>query len=134
MLTDKECYFIKFTNLFCGDSLTSQQSANTELKGIAACKGKVRGIVKVVHHSNELDKIKDGDVFVAKYTFPRYTPAMLKCVAIVTDEGGLTTHAAIIARENGIPCVVGTKLATKVLKDGDYIEVDADKGIIKILK
>jgi phosphohistidine swiveling domain-containing protein len=112
---------------------TSHYAVDTNLKGITACKGKVKGPVKVIHHSNELDKVKEGDVFVAKYTFPRYTTAMLKCVAIVTDEGGLTTHAAIIARENNIPCIVGTKRATTVLKEGDIVEVDADKGVIIVL-
>ena len=61
-------------------------------------------------------------------------PALIKAAAIVTDEGGVTSHAAIVSRELGIPCVVGTKIATKVLKDGDLVEVDANNGIVKILK
>ena len=59
---------------------------------------------------------------------------MKKAAAIVTDEGGITSHAAIVSRELGIPCVIGTKFATKVFKDGDLIEVDADKGIVRKIK
>ena len=62
-----------------------------------------------------------------------YLPAMKKASAIVTDDGGITSHAAIISRELGIPCIVGTKIATKVLKDGDLVEVNANKGEVKIL-
>jgi len=71
---------------------------------------------------------------VACMTKPEFVPAMKKAIAIITDEGGLTCHAAIISRELGIPCVIGTKVATKILKDGMEVEVDADKGIVKIIK
>jgi pyruvate,water dikinase len=67
-------------------------------------------------------------------TRPEYVPLMKKAAGIITDEGGITCHAAIVSRELKIPCVIGTKIATKVLKDGDMVEVDADKGIVKILK
>jgi pyruvate,water dikinase len=66
-------------------------------------------------------------------TQPEFLPAMKKAVAIITDEGGLTCHAAIVARELKRPCIIGTKNATKILRDGDYVEVDANNGIIKIL-
>jgi pyruvate,water dikinase len=66
-------------------------------------------------------------------TRPEYMPAILKAAAIIADEGGITCHAAIVSRELGIPCIVGTKIATQALKDGDLVEVDADKGIVKIL-
>ena len=104
------------------------------IKGTSACQGKAVGTVKIISHSSELSKIKPGDIFVANFTFPTYTPAMIKSSAIVTNEGGLTTHAAIISREYKIPCIVGTKIATKVLKDGDLVEVDANRGIIKKIK
>ena len=65
---------------------------------------------------------------------PDYLSAMKKAVAFVTDEGGITCHAAIVARELNRPCIIGTKIATKVLKDGDEVEVDADNGVVKILK
>ena len=67
-------------------------------------------------------------------TRPDYIVAMKKAGAIVTNEGGITCHAAIVSRELGIPCVIGTKHATKILKNGDFIEVDADNGIIRILE
>jgi pyruvate,water dikinase len=67
-------------------------------------------------------------------TRPEYISAMKKAAAIVTDEGGITCHAAIVSRELKKPCIIGTKIATKVLKDGDLVEVDADKGIVKILE
>ncbi len=105
-----------------------------EIKGTVACLGKVKGRVKIITHSSDLKKIKKGDIFVAKFTFPSFTPYMLKSSAIITDEGGLTIHAAIISREYNIPCIVGTKIATQVLKDGDLVEVDAVKGDIKIIK
>ena len=75
-----------------------------------------------------------GDVLLAVMTRPVYVPAMRKASAIVTNEGGVTCHAAIVSRELGIPCVIGTKIATKVFKDGDLIEVDADKGLAKKVK
>lgn len=67
-------------------------------------------------------------------TRPEFVPLMKKAAAIITDEGGITCHAAIVSRELNIPCIIGTRIATKVLKDGDYIEVDADNGIVKILR
>ena len=74
-----------------------------------------------------------GDVLVAETTSPEFMPACTKAAAIITNQGGLLSHAAVISRELHIPCVVGLKIATKVFKDGDLIEVDADKGIMKIL-
>ncbi len=67
-------------------------------------------------------------------TTPEYVPAMRKSMAIVTDEGGVTCHAAIVSRELGKPCIIGTGNGTKVLKDGDIVEVDANEGIITIIK
>jgi len=109
----------------------SSHDKNTIVKGSVACQGKVRGIVKIVTTEKDLKKITSKDIFVAKFTYPVFTPYMLKAKAVVTDDGGLTSHAAIIAREYKKPCIVGTQFATKIFKDGDLIEVDADKGIIK---
>jgi len=80
-----------------------------------------------------MDKIEIGDVLIAVMTRPDYLPAMQKAIAFVTDEGGITCHAAIVAREMKKPCVIGTKIATKTFKDGDMVEVDAEKGVVKIL-
>ena len=106
----------------------------TEIKGQVAQLGKVRGKVKILESSSELDKVEEGDILVASMTMPNYLPAMKKAAAFVTDEGGITCHAAIVSRELKKPCVIGTKIATQVLKDGMEVEVDADQGIIKILK
>ncbi|AEF96319.1 phosphoenolpyruvate synthase [Methanotorris igneus] len=100
------------------------------VKGIGASPGIASGKVKVIFDINEIGKVEDGDVLVTKMTTPDMVPAMRRASAIVTDDGGLTCHAAIISRELGIPCVVGTKEATKVLKDGMIITVDGEKGIV----
>lgn len=107
------------------------QASSDKIKGKTAYSGKARGIAKVVTHSSELSKVEKGDILVAQMTFPSFISAMQKAVAFVTDEGGITCHAAIIAREMKKPCIVGTKNATKVIKDGDIIEVDANKGIVR---
>jgi len=103
----------------------------TELRGTVASKGKATGTVKVVTKIEHVKNVQQGDVIVATMTRPFMTAAMGKAVAIVTDEGGITSHAAVVSRELGIPCIIGTKVATKVLKDGDQVEVDAEKGIVK---
>jgi pyruvate,water dikinase len=102
-----------------------------EVKGMVACRGRARGKAKVMLSSFEIEKFKKGDVLVAPETTPSYLPIMTKAVAIVTDQGGITSHAAIVSRELGIPCIIGTKIATKTFKDGDLIEVDAEKGIVR---
>lgn len=105
-----------------------------EIKGSPASAGKAKGVVVIVRGVSDLSKVKKGDILVAVTTHPDYVPAMQKIAAIVTDEGGITSHAAIVARELGIPCVVGAKNATKALKDGDTIEVDANAGVIRKMK
>ena len=105
-----------------------------EIRGNVAHKGKVRGIVKIVSDNRELEKINKGDIFVTSMTTPDFVPAMEKAAAFVTDEGGLLCHAAIISREMNKPCIIGIKIATQVLKDGDLVEVDADNGVVRIIK
>lgn len=105
-----------------------------EIKGNVAYPGKVRGQVKIVNSTKDLDKFNEGDILVSFSTNPSLVPAMNKAAAIVTNTGGITCHAAIVSRELKTPCVISTKIATKVLKDGDLIEVDAEKGIVRILK
>ncbi len=104
------------------------------IKGQIGFKGKVKGQVKIVAGINELSKVNKGDILVATMTMPKYLPAMKRAAAFVTDEGGITCHAAIVSRELGKPCIIGTRVATKILKDGDLIEVDANKGIVRILE
>ncbi|MFH1588850.1 MAG: PEP-utilizing enzyme, partial [Candidatus Diapherotrites archaeon] len=96
--------------------------------------GLVKGKVKVVNHPNEMHKMNQGDIMVSHSTNPNLVPAMKKAGAIITDVGGITCHAAIVSRELNIPCVIGTKSATKILKDGEKVEVNATKGIIKRIK
>ena len=104
-----------------------------EFNGLCASVGKVVGKVKVCRSATEVGKVQKGEILVAIMTRPDYVVGMKKAAAIVTNEGGITSHAAIVSRELGIPCVIGTKFATKVLNDGDLIEVDADRGIVKVL-
>ncbi len=104
-----------------------------EFKGLAASHGKATGQAKVIRNIKELDKVRKGDILVTAMTTPEFVPAMERAAAIVTDEGGMLCHAAIVSRELHCPCIVGTKVATKALKDGERIEVDAVKGIVRKL-
>jgi pyruvate,water dikinase len=98
------------------------------LTGAPASPGMASGPVKIVRDPSEIDKVLDGDVLVAEMTTPDFVPAMKRAVAIVTDRGGRTAHAAIVSRELGIPCVVGAEKATTTLADGQVISVDGSGG------
>jgi len=100
------------------------------LRGTAASPGIGTGHVKILKSPKEIGKVTSGDVLVASMTSPDYVPAMKKASAIVTDQGGLTSHAAIVSRELGVPCVVGTKDGTQKLKEGTVVTVDGAKGMI----
>src|SRR3989344_2942156 len=100
------------------------------LKGLAASPGVVSGVVSVVPDVKDIAKVQPGHVLVTVMTNPSWVPIMKKCAAIVTDEGGRTSHAAIVSRELQIPCVVGSEQATRVLKDGMTITVDGFKGLV----
>jgi len=100
------------------------------LKGLGASPGIGAGKVVIIFEADEIDKVKEGDILVTTMTNPDMVPAMKRAAAIVTDEGGRTCHAAIVSRELGIPAVVGTKEATKVLKDGMMITVDGTRGVV----
>lgn len=105
-----------------------------EIKGTTASKGKVvRGKARVVSKEN-ISSFQRGEILVTTMTSPEFMPAIQKAVAIVTDEGGVLCHAAIVSRELNKPCVIGTEVATKVLKTGDMVEVDAEKGVVKKLE
>lgn len=116
------------------DFFQKQSSETREIKGMIASTGKARGRVKKILKIHDMANMEQGDILVSSMTRPEMVPAMKLAGAIVTDEGGVTSHAAIVSREMGIPCIIGTKIATQVLKDGDLVEVDADKGIVRILK
>ncbi len=101
------------------------------IKGTVASPGKAVGRVKIIVTVADQKKMKKGDVLLSPMTTPRLMGAIRKAAAIVTDEGGMTAHAAIVARELKIPCIVGTKVATRVFRDRDLVEVDAERGIVK---
>lgn len=103
------------------------------IKGKTVFAGIYKGKIRVVLKFADFKKIKKGEILVAPMTLPKYNQYIKKAGAIITDEGAVLSHAAILARENRIPCIIGTKIATKVLKDDDRVEVDAEKGIIKII-
>ena len=106
------------------------EEANVLVRGFGASPGVGKGNVSIIADIAEIGKMKDGGVLVTKMTTPDYVVAMRKASAIVTDAGGMTCHAAIVSREMGIPCIVGTKDATEVLKEGEFITVDATHGMV----
>ena len=118
------------------------QNESEIYRGIVANPGKVIGKVKIILSDfnsydlrhKEFDKMNKGDVLVSETTSPDLLPACKKAVAILADQGGLLSHAAVVSRELGIPCIVGLNNLTKVLHDGDLVEVDANRGIVKILE
>lgn len=114
--------------------ITIFEEFSEEIRGSPASAGKAKGVVVIVRGVSDLSKVKKGDIIVAVTTHPDYVPAMQKAAAIITDEGGITSHAAIVARELGLPCIVGAKSATKSLKDGDKVEIDAGTGVIHKIK
>ncbi len=124
--------FIKSINDVDGDVL--------EIKGNVASGGIAKGRVVVLSytrssdHAEKIKNMSEGDILVSEMTRPNIIMACKKAGAIITDEGGITCHAAIVARELKKPCIIGTKIATQVLKDGDLVEVDAEKGVVRIVK
>lgn len=104
------------------------------ITGMCASTGQAIGKVSICMTLNDINNFKEGDILITGMTRPEYLSAMKKSAAIVTNEGGVTCHAAIISRELGIPCVIGTKIATKVLKNGDLVEVKANHGEIRIIE
>ncbi|MFH1236045.1 MAG: PEP-utilizing enzyme, partial [Parcubacteria group bacterium] len=101
------------------------------ITGICGSQGSAQGRVRIVSRIEDIGKLQQGEVLVTQNTTPTFLPAMKKSVAVITDEGGITCHAAIVSRELGIPCVIGTKNATQVLKNGQKVNVDATRGIVK---
>ncbi len=114
--------------------IIAAEKFSEEIKGTPASLGNAKGTVRVVKGVSDLGNVRKGDILVAITTHPDYVPAMQMAAAIVTDEGGITSHAAIVARELRLPCVVGTRHATKSLNDGDIVEVDANSGVVRKVK
>lgn len=122
----------KITNLWPKENIDTSVK---EFKGISAFKGKVTGHIKIIFDvTKQAEDFKEGDILVATTTNLTFIPLIGKASAIITDEGGLLTHTAIVARELKKVAIVGSKVATKVLKDGDMVEVDAENGIVRILQ
>ena len=110
------------------------KNQSAEIKGLVASKGKCKGRAFVTKDAKEANaKIVEGEILVTTMTLSDALPAMKRAGAIVTDDGGATCHAAIVSRELGKPCIVGTKFATSIIKNGDLIEVDAEYGVVRIL-
>ncbi len=107
---------------------TIQTTIAPIMEGLAAALGVVTGIVKVVPEIEDIEKVTKGDILVTRMTSPSWVPVMKKASGIITNEGGRTCHAAIVSRELGIPCVVGTSNATEVLKDGMEVTIDGFNG------
>lgn len=103
------------------------------LKGLGVSPGQVQGKVKIIKESKKFPSFQEGNILVTRITNPTMVTLMAKAGAIVCDIGGITSHPSIVSREMGIPCVVATKKATKVLKNGMLIKVDGKKGEIYLL-
>jgi len=140
-----------FVNLYYGDTEYSEKYEDLEeefkeaktlerirdgarsIKGQVASKGKVTGIARVIYDPKRFHSFEEGDILVTSMTRPQFVPIMRKASAIVTNEGGVACHAAIVSRELKKPCVIGTKHATEIIRDGDEIEVDANTGVVRVL-
>ena len=116
------------------EAILAETRKTAIISGSAASPGVVTGLVKVLKSPEEIDRVQEGDVLVAQMTTPDFVPAMKRSAAIVTDKGGQTSHAAIVSRELGVPCIVGTNNATSKLKNGQTITVDANKGDVYLGK
>lgn len=108
--------------------------AAEELRGIPASKGEVTGSARVMHNADELHLLKPGEILVCEGTAPSWTPAFTKIGGCVCDNGGTLTHASIVSREYGLPCVVGTGIATSAISTGDQVTVNGTEGVVRIRK
>lgn len=137
----QKCFFIHIDGKFMLHEDATLKLHYDDVKGITEIKGqgtfsaKYKGKVRIIKSNNDLKKLKKGEIIVTQMTTTDLiTENLKKAGAIITDEGGITCHAAIVSREFKIPALIGTRIATKVLKNGDFVEVDATKGIIKKIK
>jgi pyruvate,water dikinase len=124
--TDKVAEWLKGTAVAAKDV--------TELKGFASSAGVVEGPARVLKLMEDVVKLQPGEILVAPCTNPSWAPVFTKIKAAVTDIGGLTSHAAIVSREYGLPAVTGTGVATTVIKTGDILKVDGTAGTVVIVK
>ncbi len=127
-------------HIFVGNELAGEKeniavkvTGIDHIKGMPASLGKAKGKVKLLKSVHDFHRMNPGDILVVSETTPDYVPVMKLAGAVVTDLGGVTSHAAIVCREMKKPCVIGTKIATKVLQEGEEVEVDAEKGVVRKL-
>lgn len=125
---------LKSMSEFCKEKgfIIKSDVLEENIKGDVAYGGIIKGTVKIILNSKDFDKFKEDDILVTSMTTPKFTSIMKKASGIITDEGGVTCHASIIARELKKPCIVGCKNATKILKDNMKIELDAISGVVRI--
>lgn len=128
---DNYKFFVGIEAVTLLDEIKNKLVEKENVKGLAACPGYVTGMVRVIKTIKDAGEFKQGEIFVGTATSPELIQFLKKAAAIVTDEGGLTSHAAIVSRELHVPCIVGTRDATKIFKTGDEVEVDAKQGIVK---
>ncbi|WP_415380690.1 phosphoenolpyruvate synthase [Halosimplex sp. TS25] len=114
-----------------GASGSEQNGGNVIFSGIGASPGRVSGPARTIRKLDHLDKVEEGDIIVAEMTTPDMVPAMKRASGIITDEGGMTSHAAIVSRELGVPAIVGTEQASERLHDGQVVTIDGDKGTVE---
>lgn len=118
---------------FNGNIWAAPGEPGADLAGMPGSAGKVKGPVRIIHSLEEATRLQPGDIMVAAFTLPSWTPFFAGIAGIVTNIGGMLCHAAVVAREYGIPAVVGTVRATQLYKDGQMIEVDGDAGVVRIV-
>jgi pyruvate,water dikinase len=134
-IDDKQTYIVQTRPVTVTSRKTETAAAPTGpkeelVRGLSASPGTVSGTARILATIEEADRFRAGDILITRMTAPDWVPLMRKAAAIVTDEGGTTAHAAIVSRELGIPCIVGTREATKKIKDGEQITVDAGAGVV----
>lgn len=113
------------------ENLLEKNLTSFPLRGRIASTGKVIGTVRIVIRPDDITKVKDGDILIAPETSPDFIVGLKKAIGVITNQGGITSHAAIVSMELGIPCLVGVKGATSIIKDGQRIELDAIKGEVR---
>lgn len=136
LFLERERVTFEYSNIpLLRQQLYKQMDGNSiaEIRGNTGNGGHVKGVVKVILERSDFGKFTEGDILVTSMTRPEFVPLMRKAAGVITDEGGITCHAAIICREMNKPCVIGTKMATRTLHDGDLVEVDANAGVVTIL-
>lgn len=128
-----DCAILRATTKFTGGWMSTPGRPG-DLRGMPGSRGKVVGPARIVRSLAEADRLRPGDILVAPATLPSWTPFFATVAAVVTNVGGILCHAAVVAREYGIPAVVGAQRATEALRDGQLVEVDGDAGIVRLVQ